>query len=73
MGANLRNVWTIPRKTDKQRGHIRRHDGLTDRWDARSKAEHAGTGGASLRNVWKIPTQGFPAPRTSPRFPDPSS
>ena len=48
------------RSSDKQRGHIRRHDGLTDRWDAMSKAEQQ-AGGSSLRNVWKIATQGFSA------------
>ena len=47
------------RKSDKQRGHSRRHAGFNDRWDALSKAEQQASG-ANLRNVWTIPTSGFP-------------
>ena len=48
------------RKTDKQRGHSRRHDGFNDRWDAMSKDEQQ-SNGANLRNVWTIATQGVSA------------
>ena len=46
-------------KTDKQRGHSRRHAGLNDRWDAKSKAEQRAMG-ANKRTVWTIATHGFP-------------
>lgn len=46
------------RKTDKQRGHSRRHDGFNDRWDAMPKAEQQSMG-ANLRNVWNIATKPF--------------
>ena len=49
----------MPRKTDKQRGHTRRHAGFNDRWDAMPKAEQQANG-ANARNVWTIPTQGRP-------------
>lgn len=42
------------RKTDKQRGHSRRHDGFNDRWDQMEKDEQQ-AGGAALRSVWWIP------------------
>ena len=42
-------------RSDKQRGHQRRHDGLTDRWDSMTKAGQQ-AGGANLRNVWRIAT-----------------
>ena len=37
------------KRTDKQRGHGRRHDGFNDRWDAMSKDEQQ-AGGANMRN-----------------------
>ena len=46
-------------KTDKQRGHSRRHAGFNDRWDALSKEEQQASG-ANLRNVWMIATHPFP-------------
>ena len=46
-------------RTDKQRGHSRRHDGFNDRWDSMSKEEQQGMG-ANKRTVWRIATQGFP-------------
>ena len=46
-------------RTDKQRGHSRRHAGFNDRWDAMSRDEQMANG-ANLRNVWSIPTVGFP-------------
>ncbi len=42
------------RKTDKQRGHSRRHAGFNDRWDAEQQAN-----GANLRNVWTMNTAAF--------------
>ena len=48
-----------PRKTDKQRGHSRRHAGFNDRWDAMTKAEQQSVG-RNLRNVWEIATAPFP-------------
>lgn len=47
------------RRTDKQRGHGRRHDGFNDRWDGMEKAEQQAMG-ANLRNVWNIATQPYP-------------
>ena len=40
------------RRSDKQRGHSRRHAGFNDRWDAMERGEHAGS--ANLRSVWWI-------------------
>lgn len=45
-------------KTDKQRGHSRRHDGFNDRWDQMEKAEQQ-INGANARSVWTIATQGY--------------
>lgn len=52
-------------KTDKQRGHSRRHAGFNDRWDSMSKEEQAANG-RNLRNyepapveVWNIATKPF--------------
>lgn len=47
------------RKTDKQRGHSRRHDGFNDRWDAMEKSEQQ-INGANARTVWTIATQPYP-------------
>jgi DNA modification methylase len=44
----------VARKTDKQRGHTRRHAGFNDRWDAMEKSEQMAMG-ANLRSVWWIP------------------
>lgn len=46
---------TVARKSDKQRGHTRRHAGFNDRWDAMKREEQM-AGGANLRSVWWIPT-----------------
>ena len=46
-------------KTDKQRGHSRRHDGFNDRWDHMTKAEQ-GALGRNKRSVWTIATAPFP-------------
>ena len=45
-------------KTDKQRGHGRRHAGFNDRWDALNKEEQQASG-SNLRNVWMIATRPF--------------
>ena len=41
------------RRSDKQRGHSRRHAGFNDRWDAMEKSEQLANG-ANLRSVWWI-------------------
>lgn len=46
------------KRTDKQRGHIRRHEGFNDRWDGMDRAEQQAMG-ANLRNVWTIATKPF--------------
>jgi DNA modification methylase len=46
-------------KTDKQRGHGRRHAGFNDRWDSMEKAEQVADG-ANRRSVWTIATAPFP-------------
>ena len=46
-------------KSDKQRGHSRRHAGFNERWDSMSKVEQCG-GLRNKRSVWTIPTQPFP-------------
>lgn len=48
----------IARKTNKQRGHSRHHDGFNDRWDSMTKEEQM-AGGANLRNVWWLGTHPF--------------
>ena len=47
-----------PRKTDKQRGHGRRHDGFNDRWDGMTKEEQ-GAMGRNKRSVWTVATRPF--------------
>ena len=41
------------KRSEKQRGHPRRHDGFNDRWDTMSKEEQQ-QNGANLRSVWWI-------------------
>lgn len=41
-------------KTDKQRGHSRRHAGFNDRWDAMERAEQQAKP-AMMRDVWFVP------------------
>ena len=48
----------VSRKTDKQRGHGRKHAGFNDRWDAMSKEEQSANG-ANKRSVWEIATKPF--------------
>lgn len=45
-------------RTDKQRGHSRRHDGFNARWDAMEKAEQQ-VNGANARSVWSIVTEPY--------------
>jgi DNA modification methylase len=47
-----------PRRSDKQRGHSRRHDGFNDRWGAMSKEEQQSMG-ANIRNVWNVATHAY--------------
>lgn len=48
----------VKHRSDKQRGHSRRHAGFDARWDAMSRAEQLARG-ANKRTVWTIATQGF--------------
>jgi len=57
-GAKTNGTMKAVRRTDKQRGHSRRHDGFNDRWDAMTKDEQQANG-ANARNVWSIATVGF--------------
>jgi DNA modification methylase len=43
----------VARKTDKQRGHSRKHQGLNDRWDVMERKDQLANG-ANLRSVWWI-------------------
>jgi DNA modification methylase len=43
---------------DKQRGHSRRHEGFSDRWDGMTKAEQCSIG-RNKRSVWTVATQPF--------------
>lgn len=43
----------VSRKSDKQRGHWRKHNGFNDRWDQLSVEEQRANG-ANLRSVWWI-------------------
>ena len=52
------NVPPNERRSDKQRGHSRKHAGFNDRWDAMSVAEQQSMG-SNLRDWWIIPTEGF--------------
>lgn len=45
-------------KTDKQRGHSRRHAGFNDRWEAMTKAEQC-SGMRNKRSVWEVPTRPY--------------
>lgn len=42
------------RRSDKQRGHSRKHDGFNDRWDAMSREEQMSKP-AMIRDVWFVP------------------
>lgn len=45
-------------RTNKQRGHSRRHDGFNARWDAMERAEQC-SGKRNKRSVWTVATQGY--------------
>jgi site-specific DNA-methyltransferase (cytosine-N4-specific) len=42
------------KKSEKQRGHSRRHDGFNDRWDSMTREEQC-TGMRNKRDVWFLP------------------
>lgn len=42
------------RRTDKQRGHSRRHAGFNDRWDAMEKTEQQQAKPSMMRDVWFV-------------------
>lgn len=46
-------------KSDKQRGHSRRHNGFNDRWDKMTTEEQMSFG-ANKRSVWTVCTKPFP-------------
>ena len=46
------------RKSDKQRGHARPHEGFQNDWDGRTKEDQQASG-ANLRNVWTMATYSF--------------
>ena len=59
--ANTEKNGLRPRRqprTDKQRGHSRRHDGFNDRWDNMTKPQQQ-VKGANKRDVWFIATQSY--------------
>ncbi len=57
-GTIHRNGREKGRRTDKQRGHSRRHDGFNDRWDHMEKSKQT-VNGANARTVWQIATQPY--------------
>lgn len=52
-GAKTNGPMKAVRRSDKQRGHPRRHQGFNDRWDSMEKSEQL-AGGSNLRSVWWI-------------------
>jgi DNA modification methylase len=52
-GAKTNGPMKAVRRSDKQRGHTRRHAGFNDRWDA-AEASGEVQAGANLRSVWWI-------------------
>lgn len=46
------------KRSDKQRGHGRRHAGFNDRWDKMSKEQQC-SGKRNKRSVWTIPVSGY--------------
>lgn len=52
-GAKTNGNMKAVQRTDKQRGHSRKHAGFNGRWDAMSVAEQRAMG-ANLRSVWWI-------------------
>ena len=58
-GTIHRNGREKGRRTDKQRGHSRRHTGFNDRWDQMEREQQIAFG-ANARTVWEIATQPYP-------------
>lgn len=56
--GTMKAVGGNAKRTDKQRGHSRRHAGFNDRWDAMEKKEQQARP-AMMRNVWFIPPANF--------------
>ena len=56
-------------RTETQRRHGRRHAGVNDRWDARSRTEQPATG-ANKRSVWTISPRPFPGAHVATYPPD---
>jgi DNA modification methylase len=52
-GSKTNGTMKAVRKSDRQRGHSRRHNGFNDRWDAMSVKEQMANG-ANLRSVWWV-------------------
>lgn len=52
-GAKTNGTMKAVGRSDKQRGHSRRHDGFNDRWDAMARKDQM-SDGANLRSVWWI-------------------
>lgn len=48
----------VQHKSDKQRGHIRKHAGFNERWDQMTVAEQQSTP-AMMRDVWFVPPAQF--------------
>lgn len=48
-----------PKKSDKQRGHSRRHAGFNERWDRMTREEQC-SGMRNKRSVWTVATRPFP-------------
>jgi len=57
-GAKTNGNMKAVRRSDKQRGHSRRHAGFNDRWDQMTREEQM-EGGANARTVWEIATQPY--------------
>ena len=52
-GAKTNGPMKAVRRSDKQRGHTRKHEGFNDRWDKMERSEQQANG-ANLRSVWWI-------------------
>ena len=52
-GAKTNGPMKAVRRSDKQRGHTRKHAGFNDRWDAMERSKQQANG-ANLRSVWWI-------------------
>lgn len=53
-GGKTNGTMKAVKRSDKQRGHTRRHAGFNERWDAMERDEQV-RDGANLRSVWWIP------------------